>query len=567
MAELDFQPYRRSIEELLTGSDYYIIPRFQRPYSWDQGNVDEFWRDTLDDNELGYFIGPMVAWRSGRAPELAIVDGQQRLTTITILLAVLRNAFDALEKTKLADGLHRYIERPDRDNEMRFVLQPEVTTTYLNNSILSRETARAPRLTPANDEEKAIQRAFKDLSARVESINKDNSNEEAETFLRSIRDKVLGLRVIWVEHGNEDDAYIVFETLNTRGKDLEVVDLLKNYLLSKLRRGRNKDADQWRDAWNSMRNQISESGADLDANRYILHWWLSHEPYVAQRKLFTAIKQRVKSQNDAESRLVSLEENSPWYRSIFDPSSAQWPFEERELPGSLEALNVFRVVQPAPLVLALLRARRQAGLKMPQIKKALRTIENFHYQYTAITQLSSSGGVSEMYAKYAREMTAATSAAEQADVVTRLGKALNDRKPERSRFVSAFTERLVFTNEITREKRLVTYTLRRMLEASHPNTSGKDVTIEHILPQNLIETRGAELIGNIGNLVLVDEKTNSKLDNKSFALKQPILAAVSSHFDVADIIAATNWDQNAIEARAVKLGELAYDKIWRLPVP
>ena len=62
-----------------------------------------------------------------------------------------------------------------------------------------------------------------------------------------MRDKLLGLRLIWIEHGNEDDAYVVFETLNSRGKNLEVVDLLKNHLLSILRRGSDPRADAARD--------------------------------------------------------------------------------------------------------------------------------------------------------------------------------------------------------------------------------------------------------------------------------------------------------------------------------
>lgn len=238
MADPDFQPYRRSIEELLTGSDYYVIPRFQRPYSWDSGNLDEFWRDVIEDNDAGYFIGPMVAWRRGAPPVLAVVDGQQRLTTVILLLVVIRDARLEQGRVRLAKGVHRYIERPDRDNELRFVLQPEITSAFLNNAILREEPARG--IGTGSEEEHALKQAHLDLRDRRQKAVRERPQPETE--LRRIRDKVLGLRVIWIEHGNEDDAYVVFETLNSRGKDLEVVDLLKNHLLNKLRHGKNRTA-------------------------------------------------------------------------------------------------------------------------------------------------------------------------------------------------------------------------------------------------------------------------------------------------------------------------------------
>ena len=74
----------------LLSSGYYRIPRFQRPYSWTQENIQDFWDDVVKDAPENYFIGSMVAFADGKQ-RFGIVDGQQRLTTITILLSVLRN--------------------------------------------------------------------------------------------------------------------------------------------------------------------------------------------------------------------------------------------------------------------------------------------------------------------------------------------------------------------------------------------------------------------------------------------------------------------------------------------
>lgn len=137
MPEIDFQPDKRTIEDLFVGADYYVIPRFQRPYSWDAANLDDFWRDVVYDNGVGYFIGPMVAWRDPASPIRRLVDGQQRITTIAIMFAVLRDQFIALGEANLADGVHRYLEKADRNNERRFTLQTEANSRFLSQAILN----------------------------------------------------------------------------------------------------------------------------------------------------------------------------------------------------------------------------------------------------------------------------------------------------------------------------------------------------------------------------------------------------------------------------------------------
>lgn len=568
MVQVDFQPYRRSVEELLTAPDYYIVPRFQRPYSWDTGNLDEFWRDVLDDSDPGYFIGPMVAWRQGASPKLSIVDGQQRLTTIAILLSVLRDVFRERGRQKLAEGIHRYIEHADRDNEKQFTLQAEVTSSYLNNAILLENPDRTAQ--PSSDEEAALQRAHKYLQERVADAL-STSGQSSETWLRNARDKVLALRVIWVVHGNEDDAYTVFETLNSRGKDLEVVDLLKNHLLNKLRRGGNRSADPYRDRWNSVRADIEESDVRINFNRFLLHWWLSQESYVAQRKLFSAMKSVIQNRDHAAARLASLENDAPLYREVLDPWSLPWGNEERDIPNSLDALSIFGVVQPAPFLLALLRERRRTTEKigLSHVLRTIRTIVRFHFQFTAISQLSSSGGVSEMYAKYARELTNATDATERVQAVRSLQQALVQRRPDRDRFVTSFVERLVLTDDITREKKLVRYVLQKFLEADRPRTESRALTVEHLLPQDRIGRDPGltpQTVGSIGNLLMVDENLNTRLNNKDFIQKKSILQEAQSHYEVTDILAATNWDAPSIQARAHQLAADAYDRVWRLPV-
>jgi uncharacterized protein with ParB-like and HNH nuclease domain len=99
----------RKIDELLKAHTF-LIPRFQRPYSWEPDHITEFWQDVLENLDQSYFIGSMVVYKVGRS-SVAVVDGQQRLTTITILLCAIRDAYNLLEEHDLANGLQAYIEQ------------------------------------------------------------------------------------------------------------------------------------------------------------------------------------------------------------------------------------------------------------------------------------------------------------------------------------------------------------------------------------------------------------------------------------------------------------------------
>ena len=115
-------------------SGYFQIPRFQRPYSWGKDEVENFWLDIIGDKTDSYFIGSMVVYQT-RKPYFGIVDGQQRLTTITIALSVIRDAFLRLGEENLAKGIHRFIETPNNDYVNEFVLNAETSFPYLQNHI------------------------------------------------------------------------------------------------------------------------------------------------------------------------------------------------------------------------------------------------------------------------------------------------------------------------------------------------------------------------------------------------------------------------------------------------
>jgi hypothetical protein len=564
MASITFQPILRDLKDLLK-SDFYSIPRFQRPYSWSSENLEDFWRDVVGDNPEGYFIGPMVAYTEG-GDVFKIVDGQQRITSITLALCVLRDLFQSIQATRFAAGLQKYIEREDDDSIKHYVLRSEAAGHFLRSQIQA-QPPRAPE-EPKNDEERALRKAHEEIGSwlreRIEGLSTAHPEEpeqsEVALHLREIRDRILALQIIWIQLDSEDDAYIIFETLNSRGKDLETVDLLKNLLLSAIR-AENADLDTARVRWSGMREVLSTAGNGANPNKFILHWWLSRYDYTAERKLFRLIKRRVKKA-DAPGVLASLHSDAELYARIANPDGWACHKYERPAKTSLAALNMFGVRQPRPLLLALLRAYRDGNLKVGRLKAVLRAVESYHYISTAIVGVSSTGGVSMMYAAHARDISNAKKPKEIHDSVDALVKKLKHGVSSRDTFISEFGNALFYSTERPEAKRLVQYTLRALQDHTMKGVAFDHdrCNIEHLNSQSDPKPWTAE----IGNLLWVDEKLNEQLGSKDFKAKQEILESKKSVYDVGDVLSATDWGAEEVAARTLRLAQLAYDKVWRI---
>lgn len=570
MPKITIQPTARTVEEILSGPSYYRIPRFQRPFSWESEHIDEFWNDAIQNRDEGYFIGPMVVYKED-ARDWGIVDGQQRLTAIALILAALRDNLEALGEDVLADAAHRFVERPDPDGKDRFVLQSDVEEGRWIHAIQQRRSESGQP--QKKDFDAPAWSAFSIISDRIAAFLADSAGSKtgarrktAEVkALRSIRDQLLGLTVIWVPLDSEDDAYEIFETLNARGKDLELSDRLKNFFLSNLRAG-NANVDDYRWRWNVVRQKFDGEPSTRDLERFIQHWWISRAKYVAERKVFSGIKRTVK-RKDVPAVFAEFEADADRYRTIVAPDDIKWTVEKHAVRDSLQALQLMRLAQPMPFVLAVMRTYAAKKLPLRNVVAALQTIENYHFQVTAISTKSSSGGVSEMYASHARQLTEATNARERKEQVSALQTKLIERRPSRSDFVEAFESRLVFAEKYQRDKKLVQYVLRRLHEHHNPNPAAdfSKFSIEHLVPQSKIHTDDdLALIGGIGNLFYLDDSLNLALGDKRFSDKKRILKKHASNYDLGDVLVAKKWGEEQVRERARRLGGDAYDTVWQL---
>ena len=398
----------KNVGKLLTES-FYRIPRFQRPYSWDRSNVEDFWKDAVVENEGQYFIGNFVAYDDKTA--MGIVDGQQRLTTITLLLCALRNAFAKEGSANLAKGIHSLIERADISDQLLYVLQTQTSYPYFQEHIQKFGDSPESDI-DAGPEEQLLKQAFQFFDSSLAEViqgikdlpnlSLEKKRARIQDDLSKIRDKILNLKLIYTALENDDDAYVIFETLNTRGKDLTLSDLVKSHVV-RLLKPTNRGVDLARDKWDKMTQIFEDSQADLSISTFLLHFWLSRYEYTTEKKLYKSLKNRIKK-DSAKAFLNDLLKECAIYRYIHEPTYRKWKKEEIDIRNSLNAMNLFRIKQQLPMVLSVMQQYEDGLLKTKHVKAILSAIENFHFSFTAIASQRSSGGISFMYALAGRDL-------------------------------------------------------------------------------------------------------------------------------------------------------------------
>lgn len=557
------------VESLLAGS-YFHIPRFQRPYSWDDENLNDFWGDVVVNQSDEYFIGSMVVYKKDKQ-QYGVVDGQQRLTTITILLCVIRDYFLNVGSQDLAEGVHQLIERKDRNNKNEYVLKTETSFPYFQEYI--QKFNEAPELIiDVQLEERNLKNAharFNELVGSVvsaidqdASIKPENKSDLKVEKLVKLRDAILNLNLIFITLDNEDDAYLIFETLNTRGKDLALTDLVKNHFSKHLKT--KGDVDHTKLKWSSLLDTIYNSSSDISSDNFIYHFWASRYEAVPLKKLFPKIKKDV-TKSKAKDYLDALVSDSKIYRSIHE-ENFEWTKSESEVSDSLYALQLFKLSQPTPATMSLVRSYKSKIIKYKKLRDTLSAIEKFHFVFTAITSSRSSGGISAMYSSFAIRLFNCSDSQAASDLISEFVTKLRDKRPSIDEFKVAFRE-VIYTNTNSKQKNLVRYILEKFsLHYSYKYPVDFDeLTIEHLCPQEKIDQDDwkESSVGCLGNLIFLDQKMNGELDSKSFADKKRILG--ERGYSLSEFVTNSNdWTPDLVFEHADRMAEVAYNEIWKI---
>lgn len=245
------------IDEILKkdASFHYVIPKYQREYTWSYKEWDALY-DDITENQEGYFIGSIICINTGDSnyPRLEVIDGQQRLTTLCLLLLAIYRRLNEHKEEMDEDDLFEisWIRKAliNNRNGNGLILQPQVqnfnyddfSTVMYENGIIK----YAKKVSYYGH--RKIARCFSYFLYKID-LDLNESNNPVETLLE-IKKKVCNAMLVKIEVNTHSDAYILFESLNNRGTPLTAIDLMKNLIMARAEKvGLTVDEcfDQWKE--------------------------------------------------------------------------------------------------------------------------------------------------------------------------------------------------------------------------------------------------------------------------------------------------------------------------------
>jgi len=507
---MELNAVTKSVNDIFSVSKKYLVPRFQREYSWTKEEVDEFWDDIIQQITLAkkkpineeYFIGCIVLIGEDSKQDYLIVDGQQRLTTLTILLRAIVERLKELGDITAAKALYgNVIEGIDDDGNNYFKLVNESPKPYFQNELQA--YVKEGLKEAETDEEQLLQATYLGFLKRLKVLSVHGlSNLES---VKALRNQVLNfLKFILVTAKQEDEAYTIFETLNARGLGLTSVDLIKNWIFKNDKH--THPNDNAKEIWSDLRKKISEF-SDLDT--FFRHYWNSKYAYASNDRLYKSFNDFRKAGKivSARSFLLELKAASERYRRIVMPKEKDWKTQkEKAVVRHLELIGQYKVTQVRPFLLALFECRENKYVDETTFVKVIQNLDNFHYIFSNICQDRASG-LEGTYTRAGKKLyLAGNNKFKVKKVLTDLNDSLIAKSPNRQRITDSINS-LEFLNGNDTNKKTI-QTLFSKIEQHLQQTTELKVgsfSLEHIEDQST----GANWVGGVGNIIPLDEKLNN----------------------------------------------------------
>lgn len=345
------------LQPILEGTKQYVVPLFQRPYSWEKDQWGRLWDDLKelceDSNPRTHFMGSIVTLPTRSVPEgvtkYLLIDGQQRLTTIFILLAILRDNSNAKGKQELAEEIRNtLLVNPYKKETDYFKLLPtQIDRTYFEKLIRD----------SAIDEHNQIINAYKFFARKL-----SESGIEEETLKKVITNH---LSVISILLDLNDNPYLVFESLNAKGKPLSQADLIRNYFFMRIHVDQQEAIH--RQYWKPMQDALGDS-----LTEFIRHYIMKEGTVVRQNDVYFILKE-ITSKGDVIDWLKDLKRFSEYYERIMNPEKEDVP----ELKRGLSRLNRLQVTTTYPFLLNCYHNYSSGKITCAQFKEILNILENF----------------------------------------------------------------------------------------------------------------------------------------------------------------------------------------------
>lgn len=522
----------------------FKIPNYQREYDWEISHVEQLLYD-ISENDINYFIWHMVFEWEFSWNKFDVIDWQQRITTIVIILSVIRDLFYSLWEDNLALWVNNYIFSKDLDNNDFVILTNEMPYPIFQKYVQSIPWKKIDNPTPSNEWERKIVIIYDYLKNYFSWFSLED--------LKIFRDKVLKLEVIFVSV-EEWDSFSIFSTLNATWKDLTPLDLIKNQIFKWY--PVEPHINEPHDTWKTLLSNVK------DNKKFLNYFWASRYKKVSDWKIFLEFKKEViDKQLDLKVFLNDLYNDSEIFELINKPQESDWASDELKIFMSLNALNIFSIKVTYSILISLIRAYKKWIIDKKWLIKSLTVIEKFHFINNAIASLRSSW-LDQMYSKYAKKIYNSIDKQEANSVISEMKKELEDRIPNLKDFYdNSFELRTVFTNSNTKNKRLINYILKKIeLKEQNYNISINDVSLEHIIPQS---NWNDWIIWKIWNIVILDRDFNSSLWNKDFNTKKTKILEKSTIISTKKVFQQfNNFSEVEINNRTNEIKEYMFENIW-----
>lgn len=559
-----------TLAEVLSNGKRYLVPPFQRDYAWDQTEWAELWADLLEVRRTGtstedtnHYLGALVLQPTGVRADLRIIDGQQRLVTLSLLaLAVIGRiqaladrgvqATDNIERVRLLR--EKFVSTKDSaslQHHSRLTLNDQDNAFYQTYLVQGLAPARPAAL---KGSEARLYKAYQYFSAELGRLfPADAPGHDLADFL----DHTVAARLRFIEIVVEDDetAFTVFETLNARGVALGTADLLKNFVFAAAAKGGKTDLDLARLWWEQIVQRVP-----LDRlATFLFHKLSTSVPEMREKRVFAEVKQIVRTKHSVFEFLRATKDAAEIYAALDDPNDefwAAWPDCRRHV----RVLEILRGEQVRPVILAAL----------PRFSDRPEKLARLLWNLVVISLRASVGGVNTGDRQRVYHATAYKIEQGELKSPLAIARAMALVTPPDDEFRAAFAQ-LVLDPKGPR-KHLVRYLLSELECAAGGQAvdfeQDPTATVEHILPENPAagwdafspEDRQRD-VRRLGNLTLLEYHLNKPLGNADFSRKREAYGL--SKFTLTRSIDVEEWTPTSVRARQASMADAAVRR-WRI---
>lgn len=534
----------------------YKIPNYQREYSWEESELEDLWMDLnqiINKETESHFFGQIVIHVDKKENDKLIIDGQQRTSTAVIFLAAMRDLFTEINNEGWPDARFdsddittKFIGRYTQNRDERKLFLGESDKEFFSSRIqsVSSEPHELKNLTKS---QKRIDSAYIYFYNKLaESIELTETLEGKYTILKKYFSYFTEkCTVMFVETDDVNEAFIIFETLNARGRDLETADLLKNHLF----RVANKKIDIVKEDWQQMLDNLGK----IDTTKYIRHFWNSQNLFIREKDLYKVIRKKVTTTLEATNFMKDLLRLSEVYSGMVNPTEDN--FFDANIQQVLENIKILGAKSFYPIILAMVKK----NFDSKEICEVLTGVEVLIVRNFVVSGLVAN--------KYETEFSKIAFRIYQEDIseVEEIMNLLGKNTVTDNDFIHNFS------NFEIKNKPSIRYILKKIndsysKEVAVLNDNNK-IHIEHIMPVkandwDILKEDHGEYLWKLGNLTLLGGEYNKKSTNKVFNEKKGVYEFSQVQL-TKELLEYEEWTIETIQERQKNLAEVAVN-IWKV---